>query len=273
MNETRHERQANLDAWLAQEGAIVVAFSGGVDSTYLAHRAQHVLGARAVAVTAVSEIYPQVETESARSIAAKLGLVHRELVTRELDRPGFAENSPLRCYHCKQELFGRLFEVAREYGIGCVADGKQSDDRADFRPGAKAARELGIRSPLADLGFTKEDIRELSREAKLPTWDKAPHPCLSTRFAYGMTITSDALENIESAEALLRGLGVGELRIRSHGEIARIEVTAADMGLFLDPEIGPRVVADLKKRGYKYVTLDLEGFRSGSMNEILRSRA
>ncbi|MEL6547730.1 MAG: ATP-dependent sacrificial sulfur transferase LarE, partial [Myxococcota bacterium] len=217
-----------------------------------------------------SAIYPTEETRKAGEIAKSIGIRHRVVQTRELDRPQFAENGPLRCYHCKQELFAKLFDIAEAEGLRCVIDGRHEDDRTDFRPGAKAARELGIESPLADLQFTKEEIRTLSRALGLPNWDKPAHPCLSTRFAYGMKITEDRLDRVDDAEAFLRSLGVGELRIRQHGEIARVEVRPEDFHLFIDPNTGPRIVDALKTRGgYRYVTLDLEGFRSGSMNEVL----
>lgn len=262
-------RLAELETWLQDHSGVLVAYSGGVDSTFLAAVAQRALGKRALAVTADSSIYPTEETRRAKEIAESLGLRHRVIQTRELDRPGFTENSPLRCYHCKQELFTRLFAVAEEESLPAVVDGRHEDDVSDFRPGAKAARELGIHSPLAELKFTKDEIRSLSRALELPNWDKPAHPCLSTRFAYGMTITEERLERVEDAEEFLKALGVSELRIRTHDEVARIEVRREDFGLFLDPKVGPKIVAALKKRGYRYVTLDLEGFRSGSMNEVL----
>lgn len=262
-------RLEELEHWLRGREGVLVAYSGGVDSTFLAAVAQRALGDRALAVTADSSIYPTEETERAKEIAKGLGLRHRVVQTHELDRAEFAENSPLRCYHCKQELFARLFEIAEEESLPCVLDGRHSDDTSDFRPGAKAARELGIASPLVELQFTKAEIRALSRSLGLPNWDKPAHPCLSTRFAYGMTITEERLEKVEDAERFLKALGVSELRIRTHEDIARIEVRPDDFGLFLDPNLAPKIVAALKERGYRYVTLDLEGFRSGSMNEVL----
>lgn len=268
MNSTN--RLGQLEAWLRARESVLVAYSGGVDSTFLAAVAKRALGDHVIAVTADSAIYPTEETRKAKEIADQIGIRHRVVQTKELDRPQFAENGPLRCYHCKQELFAKLFDIAKEEHVTCVVDGRHEDDRTDFRPGAKAARELGIESPLAELEFTKDEIRSLSRHLELPNWDKPAHPCLSTRFAYGMKITEDRLDRVEDAEAFLVSLGVGELRIRQHGDIARIEVRPEDFSLFIDPHTGPRIVEALKTRGgYKYVTLDLEGFRSGSMNETL----
>lgn len=264
------DRLRELEDWLRARESVLVAYSGGVDSTFLAAVARRALGDQSLAVTADSAIYPTAETEKAKEIAGQIGIRHRVVQTRELDRPQFAENGPLRCYHCKQELFAKLFAIAEEERLTCVIDGRHEDDRSDYRPGAKAARELGIASPLAELAFRKDEIRDLSRALGLPNWDKPAHPCLSTRFAYGMKITEDRLDRVEDAERFLESLGVGELRIRQHGEIARIEVRPEDFPLLIDPHTGPRVVEALKARGgYKYVTLDLEGFRSGSMNETL----
>lgn len=262
-------RIEELLQWLRAQQGVVVAYSGGVDSTLVAAAASRALGAKAIAVTADSAIYPTEETKKATEFARKLELRHRVIRTRELDRPKFAENSPLRCYHCKQELFERLFEIAREESLPVVVDGCHNDDSTDFRPGAKAARELGILSPLAELDFTKDEIRAVSHEMGLPNWDKPAHPCLSTRFAYGMKITEDRLREVEDAEGFLKALGVGDLRIRSHGDVARIEVRPEDFSFFVDGHLGPKIVSGLKARGYRYVTLDLEGFRSGSMNETL----
>ena len=249
---------------------VVVAYSGGADSTLLAMVAYQELGDRMLAVTADSEIYPTHETQEARRIAKELGFAHRIIQTQEIQRPEFAENSPLRCYHCKRELFAQIFRVAEELELPHVVDGLHYEDRDDYRPGSKAARELGIISPLMDLRFRKDTIRNISHWLGLPTWNKPPHPCLSTRFPYGKKITAQELSSVEAAEEFLRALGAKNLRLRHHGDIARLEVSREDMGLFLDPEINQRVVAALKGFGYRYVTLDLEGYRTGSMNEALK---
>jgi uncharacterized protein len=248
---------------------VLVAYSGGVDSTLLLKIAREVLGERTVAVTVASPLYPARETQQARELAARLGARHLVIEHDPLANSTFIENPPQRCYWCKKELFQRLAELAREQGCGCVVDGANHDDLRDFRPGAQAARECGVRSPLQEAGLTKEEIRAFSRALDLPTWDKPSLACIASRFPYGMRITREALEQVAAAEELLRDSGFGQLRVRHHGTTARIEVPQAVMARLLDEQLRSRVISGLKRLGYTYVTLDLEGYRSGSMNEVL----
>lgn len=250
--------------------SVLVAFSGGVDSSFLLKAAVDILGPENVlAVTAESETYQQFEREEAEANARLIGARHMVIHTEELANPDFASNPPDRCYHCKDELFGKLREMARTMGIRHVVDGTNFDDLSDIRPGRKAAMENEVVSPLAAAGLTKDDIRSLSRELGLPTWNKPAMACLSSRFPYGTGITTELLDRVAAAEACLRGLGFTQFRVRHHGDIARIEVSRDALPKFLDDEVSREIIARLKELGYVYVTLDLEGYRTGSMNEVL----
>ncbi len=252
-------------------GSVVVAFSGGVDSSVVLALAVQELGAeRVLAVTSRSETYLDEEYRVAVDVAARLGAAHHVIETRELEIPGFSSNPPDRCYHCKGELFGELVGIAAEMGFAAVADGANLDDKGDFRPGIRAADELGVRHPLMEAGLNKDAVRALARELGLPNWSKPAMACLSSRFPYGETITRQKLTMVARAEAVLREAGYAQLRVRHHGVTARIELPADELeGLVANLPLRSRIVAELKDIGYRYVTLDLEGFRSGSMNEVL----
>ncbi len=254
---------------LQQIGGACLAYSGGVDSAFLASVAAEVLGRHFLAVTAASETYPESERREAGRLARRLGFRHRFIKTSELGIPGFSTNPPDRCYHCKKELFGKLARIARRAGFAVLLDGQNADDVADYRPGARAAAELGVVSPLKAAGLRKDEIRELSRERGLPTWKKPAQACLASRFPYGESITREKLARVAAAEEFLRGLGLGQLRVRDHDKLARIEVPAEDVARLAGPNLRARIVARLKKLGYAWVALDLQGYRTGSMNETL----
>ncbi len=249
---------------------VVVAFSGGVDSTFLARAAKDALGEGAVLVTADSETYPASELEETRRLAAVLGMPHRVVRTHELERPEYARNSPDRCYHCKEELFTRLEPIAREAGTAQMIYGANMDDLGDHRPGMKAADARGVRAPLIEATLWKEEIRALSRQLGLPTWDKPSFACLSSRFQYGDAITAEKLRQIDAAEAFVRGLGFRRFRVRHHDRLARLELATEEMDSLWQDDRHGAIVRRFRELGYLYVTLDLQGFRSGSANEALK---
>ncbi|MGZ3578045.1 MAG: ATP-dependent sacrificial sulfur transferase LarE [Syntrophales bacterium] len=260
----------SLEKILTDMQSVLIAYSGGTDSTFLLKVAANVLGDKAIAVTASSETYTPQELREARKNAETIGAQHVVVYTNELDDPNFSSNPPDRCYHCKKELFTKLTELARRHSLNAIIDGSTCDDERDFRPGMKAVAEFGVKSPLKEAGFTKEDIRNLSKAMNLPTWDKPPLPCLSTRFPYGTQITKEKVLRVGRAEEFLAGFGIRQLRVRDHGNIARIEVLRADMPIFLDEEISKLIMEKFKLLGYAYVALDIQGYRMGSMNEPLK---
>jgi uncharacterized protein len=264
------ESYERLTAILGELPGAIVAYSGGTDSAFLADVAHEVHGAGMVAVTAVSESLAPEEREAARALARARGWRHEEIRTHELDRSGYRRNDPNRCYHCKDELFDELDKLALTRKAAVLV-GTNVDDTSDFRPGQRAAREHGVRAPLLEAGLRKSEIRDLSHARGLSTWDKPASACLSSRIAYGIEVTPERLTRVAQAESLLRELGFRELRVRDHGDLARIEVPLADVARFADLSIRDRVADELRALGFTYVTLDLEGFRSGSMNATLLS--
>jgi len=267
-----NEKHRQLCALLKNTGGLVVAYSGGCDSTLLACVAREALGSRSLCVLLSSESYTQNETDQALQIADALGLSIVTIQEKMASDNDFTANTPERCYFCKKKLFARLFEIARQHSLGFVADGSNLDDSSDYRPGRRASQELGVISPLQEAGFTKDDVRELSRQLNLPTWNKPSLACLASRIPYGTRIEPAILERIGKAEKFLNDRGFLQVRVRHHGNIARIEVEPDEIQRLAASANRNAVEAEFKKLGYLYVTLDLNGYKTGSMNAVLAGR-
>lgn len=263
------EKEEQLRALVRTYDSLIVAFSGGADSAYLAYVAHRELGDRALAVTGDSASYPTFQRELADRLTKQFGIRHEIILTEEFEDANYTSNPPNRCYYCKNELYTRLAELARTRGFATICDGSNADDVGDYRPGRQAAREIGVRSPLEECGLAKAEIRELSRRAGLPTWNEPASACLSSRVPYGQIVTIEKLSMIDKAEIALKELGFRQVRVRHHGDVARIEVAEEELPRALDSEMAGRMSAALKELGFRYVALDLEGYRTGSLNEVL----
>ena len=265
-------REARLFAVLSEYESILVAYSGGVDSAYLAWAANRARPGQVLCVTADSPSYPRRHRDIAEAIARQFQLPHEFVHTSELERPEYRANPSNRCYHCKTELYEHLSQLAHDRGFSVMVDGSNADDRGDYRPGRQAAREFGVRSPLDEADLTKAEIRALARDAGLPVWDEPASACLSSRIPYQSEVTEAKLATIEQAEEVVRALGFRVFRVRHHETLARLEIGRDEMARALEPAINQALVSGLKAIGYKYVSLDLQGYRTGSLNEVLRLR-
>lgn len=263
-----NESLSRLQSILGELGRVVVAFSGGTDSTLVLKVAHDVLGTEnVIALTAVSPSLPEADRQEAEALARQIGVRQIFIESAELTNPDYLANTPNRCFFCKEEVYGKFVAYAREHGYPAVVDGSNADDAHDHRPGRQAALRYGIRSPLQEAGLTKAEVRQIARDLGLPNWDKPSAACLASRIPYGTPITAETLKRIEQAEALLRRLGIRQLRVRHHGPLARIEVEPADFQRLIEQRLD--IVHQFRALGYTYITLDLNGFRSGSMNEVL----
>jgi uncharacterized protein len=251
---------------------VIVAYSGGVDSSYVAYIANAELGPRAICITGQSASLPSYQQAETDRVVAQFGFHHEIIQTEELENPSYRANNADRCYFCKDELYGKLEAIAASRGIECIVDGSTTDDLGDYRPGRKAATQHAVRSPLIEVGMSKNEVRELSRRAGLPTWDKPASPCLSSRIAYGTAVTIERLSKVDRGEEILREFGFKEFRVRHHDTLVRLEIAPAELDRALDKEVIQQLAKRFRELGFKYVTLDLEGFRSGSMNEVLPIR-
>jgi len=265
----REVKEQRLLGQLREVPSLVVAYSGGVDSAYLAYAAHQALGDRMLAVTALSASYSERDRQEAQAVVARFRLPHEFITTDELSNPAYRANNPDRCYFCKDELFDKLDEIVAKRGFTAVAYGINVDDLGDWRPGQRAAREHKVLTPLLDAGLTKADIRELARRAEVPVWNRPASACLSSRIAYGIEVTPERLKVVERGEEALRALGFRQFRVRYHEKLARIEISSEEMPRALDPAMARRFVEVFKELGFKFVTLDLEGYRTGSMNSLL----
>jgi len=263
------QKEERLFSILGGMGRVLVAFSGGTDSAYLAWAANHVLGPSAIAMTADSASLPRSHKTDAEAFVAQFGIRHEYVESREFENPDYARNNPDRCFHCKDELFMRLEEVGRARGFEHIVYGVNADDLGDYRPGQNAARLHQVAAPLADAGLTKAEIRELSRAAGLPTWDRPASACLSSRIPYGTPVTIETVKTIETGEEEIKALGFRQFRVRFHGEVVRLEIAGDEMEKALTLPMARRFTEIFKALGFKYVTLDLEGYRQGSLNEVL----
>lgn len=262
-------KEKNLRRMMREMETVLVAYSGGVDSAYLGLIATQELNENAVCILGISPSVSMVQREEAAKIAARFDFNFKQIKTEELDNPDYQANPNNRCYFCKTELYGKLSVIAQKENIKYIVDGTNADDVGDYRPGKAAATEIGVRSPLIEAGLNKNEIRELSKKHDLPTWDKPASPCLSSRIAYGTPVTIERLSKVEKGEAILRRLGFREFRVRVHGELARLEIAPGELEKALNLEIAGILSREFKRLGFRYVTLDLQGYRSGAMNEVL----